>query len=307
MKVKILGFEWIVPSFTTLQAFSQHLAEQSGKSFDSRVIAFTRSGDYWAGVVLSDKPGKAFCKKTTEGATFRVTKQDLEDGTNIVDFNFFILHSNTGRGLYQYYHHSLSLNQFHYFFRQRFNVFRDDLLRQQLANIDPSDAATCQQVKDRFDGSLRYGTLVKPESLDSLITDMERVKSIDFECATFRAFEEDFRPAAPVAKRISHHVSFNPDLIDQTKNVVKDWVSKANFLKKAKVVGVDPSGLEVAYNLVNNPASFSEADYDNWIQTVHIDSSCLVQSVVQSTIIANLLALAATPQVAAQLSIPATP
>jgi len=304
MKVKVTGFEWFIPKFTTSAAFCEYLTALSGKLYEEHVFAVARKDDYWVGVILTDKLAKAYCQKQKNGDKFTVTARQLDEGTNIVDFNFFIFREDTGRGLYQYYHNSCRPNSFHHFFAQRFEVFKAEQSRQAQSGSAIAEYAPNTGLATKKNASLRYTTIVKLESIGNLIDQMSRIKSFDFECTTLHAVEEDFRPVADYAKRVSHHVSFHKNkFADEVKGVVRTIVSKTNYFKKGKIIGVDPSGREVAYSLMENPESISEADYDNRIMTVNIDSTHLVESVQNSKIIANLLALADEPRVKALLRI----
>src|SRR5262245_12998702 len=111
MQVKIYGFEWKseAPGID-LSKFFDYLNSKSGsRTKDGKhVFAMTKKDGFLVGVLLSIKDNKRFCQMKE----FKITAEELEEGTNFVDINFFLIHPLTGRGLYQYYFHSTSLNYF---------------------------------------------------------------------------------------------------------------------------------------------------------------------------------------------------
>lgn len=45
-----------------------------------------------------------------DGGNVEITARDVTEGSALADFNFFVVHSATGRGLYQHYYHSCTAN-----------------------------------------------------------------------------------------------------------------------------------------------------------------------------------------------------
>lgn len=65
---------------------------------------------WYKGLVLSEKLRRTDTE--LESQTKRIIVRELEDGRSLVDFNFFVCHRDTYRGLYQRYFHSCGLSTF---------------------------------------------------------------------------------------------------------------------------------------------------------------------------------------------------
>lgn len=301
MKVKILGFEWRVPKATTPDAFCTFLQGVTGQPFGEYTAAFGPAQDgYWAGLVLTDKQLKSFAKKVTTRGNFTVEPHELDLGENVVDFNFFLWYPPTGRGLYQYYHNSLRITGFGAFMRQRMEAHKAALL------APLPDGAAKVEMRARCEASLGFTALVRQESFDQLVADLRRVKSLECEFATIHAVEEEFRPVANTAKRVSHRFIFHrKKQIDEAKAMVRALFSRASSFKRATIVGEDSSGAEAVYKLREEPDCFSEADYDCWTKTVRINGNDLAGTVRDSEIIGSLLQLTKIDKIKETLTRPA--
>jgi len=301
MKVKILGFEWRVPKATTPDAFCRFLHGATGQSFGEFTAAFVPAQNgYWAGLVLTDKQLKCFAKKVTVRGNFTVEPHELDLGENVVDFNFFLWYPPTGRGLYQYYHNSLRITGFGAFIRQRMEEHKAALLA-----ALPEGAAK-EKMRALCEASLGFNALVRQESFDQLVAELRRVKSLECEFATIHAVEEEFRPLANTAKRVSHRFVFHrKKQIDEAKAEVRAFFAKAFSFKRASIVGEDSNGAEAVYKLKEEPDCFSEADHTDWTRTVRINGEDLAGTVRESEIIGSLLKLTQIDRIRETLTRPA--
>jgi hypothetical protein len=278
VKVKIYGFEWATGADTTLEEFLTYLKGESGKEYidDNQVIAVRKMGDFWAGVLLTIKDMKAYCQLKRSGHGFEVSVQNLEKGTSIVDVNFFIIHPITGRGLYQYYYHSAAMGLFANFCKHRYASFRSLNGRR---------------------GALKHAMLVKGDSLENYIQELDRIKSFEFEAFTYQSNERDFRAVSDLADRVVHRAVFiKPSKGRQAVNAIVNLL-KQEKVSKANIKGVDGDGTEVFYKLLNDPAVFQEYDYDTFIRTVRLDTNDLEGTVKKSPNVAELIRLSKQPDI----------
>lgn len=95
MKVRIHGFELVLGTEITLDPFLTDLKKHSGERVDNQILAITQKGGFWVGVLLTIKDVAKFILLRK----LKVTVQELEAGSSIVDVNFFLIHPETGRGL----------------------------------------------------------------------------------------------------------------------------------------------------------------------------------------------------------------
>lgn len=308
MKIRIFGFEWEIEKGISYEEFCLYLEQWSGVITKDRIIALSKMDGLWAGVLLTIKDEKAFCKmRRARGGRFTISPEELEEGTNMVAFNFFILNSATGRGLYQHYNHSASTNTFCGFCSERFRGLKKARIEEaaRKAGLDPeSRSIRVRQIKNRFSDKLRYSVLIRQEAFDELVRDLSSIKSFDFEFATLGEKEKDFLPLGEHAKRVSHRMVFSNN---PSPHQIKNGIIGLNRigLKRGKVKGIDPNGNEAVYKVMNNHQSFAEFDYDEVIRTVEIDSDNLVDSIQKSYIIGALIDLAKRPRVKALISTPA--
>ena len=308
MKVKVFGFEWIPTNGITIDDFCFHLASISGHEINDKMLAITFKNDYWIGVFVTIKDMKSFCKIKRDRGTFTISPEKLEDNSRIVDFNFFILNPLTGRGLYQYYHQSAGSNTFCNFCKKQYNLFKQSVVKKEIEeaggnNIGKSDL---KRIKNKHKGFFQYSTLVKPESFKDCVTILKRIKDFTYEFSSISASEKAFTPAPGFVKRCSHKVFFVEDTLTSTVDEIKAGIigMVGNDVKAAKVRGVDDSGEEAVYKLINY-ATFDQIEYEEIIDSVEIDSKDLVDSVENSPIIDYLVKVASRTKVKQTLSLQA--
>lgn len=314
MQIRTFGFEWHLGKGINLHEFLTYLQTLSGqiipdkvpsdekqeesiKDIAHRVITVTQKAGYWVGVFLTIKNIKAFCQIINKGDSFKITPLSLEDNSNIVDFNFFLIHPLHGRGLYQYYHQSASANTFSYFCKRQYNELKKALIQKEIQQnnednlSDRAKKKINKEINKKYDGSLRYSTIICNESLSQFVMGMKDIQSLTFEFVTFDVREQLFSPIKGVSSRIKHEVMFIRNNITGVKDAIVQLIS--NFpLKYGKVKGVDPLGHDVTYKLNNNYSSFAYNDYDQLVKTVELDSTNLLDSVSNSYIINELIAIA---------------
>jgi hypothetical protein len=304
MKVRIFGFQWQTGNGITLEDFCNHLQSISGQENSGKMIALDAKDGYWAGVLLTIKDMKAYCQMKRKGGGFKIMPQKLDDDSRMADFNYFIIHPQTGRGLYQHYHQSPVANTFCNFCRRRYNAFRDEKIGGEIEaaggdNISNSDY---KKIRSKYKGYFSFQTLLRQEDFLKCVSAMKSVKNFAFELATITDEEKLFTPASEYAKRCSHKVFFGEDtLVSNVKNGIAGTVEKFG-LKRATVHGQDEYGQDTVYKLLNDYATYEEFEYDDIIGSVELDSENLKQSVCDSMLVEELLKVAARPEVKALLS-----
>lgn len=172
MLVKIHGFEWHskAPGID-VAAFLEYLKSVSGsRTKDGKhIFAMTEKDGYYVGILLSIKDNKRYCQMKD----FKVTASELEEGRSFVDLNFFLIHPTTGKGVYQSYFHSTSLNYFcvicQYFYRE---------FKKSLGNTKR--------------GALDYSILATKQGLIEATENLKAVKRIEIEQVTY-----DFKELCP--------------------------------------------------------------------------------------------------------------
>jgi len=251
---------------------------------------------------------KAYCEMKLDGGKFTISPQHLERNSRMADFNFFVLHKETRRGLYQHYFHSTATTYFCNFCRQKYNSLRIKKIEAEIAAMGGEKAISKKDKKEiyqKYKGMFSFSILMKPENFKTYVKLMKSIKDFSIEFSSIEDNEKTFLPAAECSKRVSHKFVFSES---STMDIIKDKIIETMDVagtKKAQVHGVGESGEEVVYKLFNDYNSFEEMDYDDIIGSISIDSENLEQSIKSSEMIAMLLKAANQPSTKQLLTKPA--
>jgi hypothetical protein len=304
MKVRIFGFQWEMGKGITVDEFCKYLQSISGVENNRKVIALTQINGYWAGVLLSIKDMKAYCQMKKDGQNFKISAKKLEENARIADFNYFLIHPVTGRGIYQHYHQSPVTNTFCHFARRRYAVCRNERVTSEIEAAGGQDIHKddLKIIKTKYRGSFNFQTLLRKEDFVQCVSAMKSVKNFSFELATITDEEKLFTPASEYAKRCSHKFFFSENaVVSGLKTSIAETVKKFG-IRRASVNGVDEHGQETVYKLLNDYATFEEFEYDDIIGSVELDSNNLTHSICNSMVVEELLKIAARPGMAALLT-----
>lgn len=304
MKVRVFAFDWAMGSGITLEDFCSHLQSISGLESEHKMLAMTKKDVYWAGVLLSIKDVTAYCQMKRTGGAFTIEAKQLDDNTQIADFNFFILNPTTGRGLYQHYHQSPVSNTFSKFIKKRYLIFRKERIDTEILAAGGEDIKTAdkKRIMTKYRGCFTYKTIVKSKEFVKCVDALKQIKMFAFELETITAEEKTFTPASEFAKRCSHKFFFREDKI---LSGLKDGIAKTISdmgVKCATVKGKDEHNEDVVYKLFNDYATFEEFEYNDIIGSVSFNSSDLEASISSSKLIEDLLEIASRPDVKALLT-----
>lgn len=185
------------------------------------------------------------------------------ENTSVIDFNFFIVHKETAKGLYSHYHNSCSINQFGLFLRRQYDDLR---IKKRNAEIE---ALVNPKAKDKKAISKRYArkpltltVMVRKEKLPALLDDIDRILSFEYDMHTLSAEEPENEPIKPFVKKETHRIRF---VRNGSKGVIANWITnriKSNELTDGRVSGLDEDGQTQAFRLMDNPDSFGQFEYD---------------------------------------------
>jgi len=293
MKIRIYGFEWFLGDNITLDEFSNFLIyNSSGKLINNRILGITTLENFYAGLFLTIKNIKAFCQMKNEKDKFIITPTFLEEQTKITEFNYFLLDKNTGRGLYQHYHQSASTNTFCFFCKQQYDKLKNVLIEKEINQLNNPSERQKQNIRKKYKGSLRYSTLLKPDSFENYIKSLKKISYFEFEFTTFMPLISQFRPLSKHVERQTYKMFFkkNSIAVNDIKKGILNIIKQG--LRRGRVKGIDPAGNEVVYKLLNDYNAFAEYEYDEVIKTIKIDSDKLEESIKGSYLIKEMLKIA---------------
>lgn len=273
MLVRLVGFTFKVDGKGGLSfsAFAKALAgvkpEVVAESHDRRLLFINDQHhvDYYVGLVVTIKDHRTFCELVTTDGSLLVKVNELDRDSSLMDFNFFVLNKLTGAGLYQHYHQSCSVTAFGAIAARRFSEYREAELKSAIASAGGDSISKAAQLKIRSQhiNHLRTEIIVRQEALSAMIAEMKRVKAFEY-CLSTPVVEEDaFAPLKSFVKRKSERIIFSMGTPVQTvANALNSFVASTS-LAKGRVEGVDEEGIPRILNIVDNPDTFGEYDYDD--------------------------------------------
>lgn len=303
MKIRVLGFDWQMGAGISVSDFL-HFLEDTPLIEENLILSVTKKDDYYIGILLAIRDQKRFAKIKQERGKFEIKTEELGKNENPVEFNFFLINKETGRGLYQHYYHSTPLNSFNVICKRRYTALKASRIQ----SDTPEDASESKKAKIRkqFAGGLSYSLWVRPEKFEEVVKMLARVKSLEVDVNSLDVSDRLFQPLAKHAKGVRHRFTFNEQ---QGRGSAKTAVLKllkdslGDFLG-AKVVGVDPDDNEVVYRLAENLDTLFEMDLDEALKGLVLRSDDMEATIRQSHMATQLIAIAQSPKVKAVLTTP---
>lgn len=273
MKVRLLGFtseitDTAEKSQISMVSFMEHLIDDQDTATSigahGRLLYIDKDTDpnYFLGLVITVKDQKRYCELLQNGKKFTIKVTDLEN--KMMDFNFFVLNKKSGIGLYQHYHHSCGLNSFFHIINSKFNQFRNNLIENEInkdENIGTN--ANIRKIKKNLRGKISNCILVKKDNLEKLMSELEEIKSFEFEYTYLDVKEPEFQPIKSAVRKERKKYTFEKGGF---KSAISSAVGKFvnnNELDEGKIIGLDVDGNERIYRILNNPDNFGELDYDD--------------------------------------------
>lgn len=323
MKIRILGFEWLPTGNATLAQLRAALDKESVRrahylsqllktgnvhGWDGRFFAMADKGKYWAGLVLKIRDQKQFCQVSGKSGKIKLTAQALAEGSKMVEVNFFLINSATGKGLYQFYHHSTWLDSFSVLCKRVFDA--DVKLRwqeiQEQGHAEGWTAKKIKEAKKAITGTIAHSVLVRKEQFDRLVDSLQKIQQVRVSFRDDTVAVPKMDVLADAARHASFQFSYDAKgtSIADLRAGIKQ-VAAALMPSRMRVVGKTAGGLEEIINLSNNYDAFHEIDFDEATADLDLDLSDPTASIEASGMIARLLEVAQKPRVKSILEIPA--
>lgn len=282
MKIKLLGINFKLGSGISLSDLFKYIAKTEASPIEvgnyGRFLYIGERDDCHVGLLITTKNHKKFLEFKQDKVNAKLEARDVSEGAKFAEFNFFAIHKRTGRGIYQYYHHSCSLNTFGIICRQYYEKLKIEKIAEaleQCAEITPKNE---KAIKKRFAGKLDWEIVVRPEAFDTLIERLKSIKAVTLSLSTLAYERTAFTPLSRVAKNMTQRYSFAAKssvatLIDGIRSVIQN-----SSVDGAKVEGVDCDGLDQVIKLVNTPDFFGEFDFDGVAGTMTISPQNFIDS-----------------------------
>jgi hypothetical protein len=306
MKVRVQGFTWELEGKPDATAFLTIL-EKIGPHYDEhdRILALTQRDGYWVGVLLTIRDQETICLLQQEGPrNFRVVTEALRANRKLVDFNFFLIHSDTARGLYMYYRGSSPLNTFCLVAKRLYDKMRRE--DRDAAIAATSDRKLQREIRGAYKHSLSYTRLLKKGSFDQLLSRLRSVRSFEVAFSALEVDDTTFRSLADRAKTIRQGFLFAEKRkhLPQLREAIRKFINSHDDIESAKVFGTDPEGNSETVDLVENAETLATFDYDQLVRSFELDSVDIKKAILNSNMVNQLIACAQSPATKAILKTP---
>jgi hypothetical protein len=266
MKVKSHGFRLQPVGEATIGQLADRLTRRSGEEFTFRQmerrlycsVTTAHSEVFAVGLFLTIRDHKRFLQLQNDRGTLTVKVSELDDQTSPFDFNFFIIHTATGSGLYSSYYSSCSLPMFHSF-------LRDQYLRTLKELEDGTAISEKERVRQSKKRNLQLQIFHRRDSFEDAVRQLAEVKLFEYDILTPASMATELQPISSKLKLERRQVRFEAGLTgDSFLSHIKSLIP-ANPLnsQRFRVVGEDTSGDRVPIDLVAPPDHFSEDEFDD--------------------------------------------
>lgn len=289
MKIKLLGIELIPGKGITLQDFFNYIEKSHGtptEIFGYGRFIYTQSiGKYHAGLLITTKDQKKFVELRKDAKAFKLESKDVTDGSQLADFNFFLISKATGRGIYQYYHNSCALNTFGQILKSHYDALKRESIKTKKGTKELTQKEL-KEINSNFSGSLKWETIVKPENFLKLISTLKSIKNFTITMSTLELEETVFSPISREAKKASHRFVFSPgSIVKNIRKAIKEFIDSDADIESGRLEGVDENGLQQIIKIINTPDSFGEFDYDTIAAIMNLSPSDFAESPFMAEII----------------------
>ena len=282
----------VCPEIPLVEYLNYLWKSASEKEKGNQILYVTQENGFYLGVLLTIQDRDRFFTLKRQLGKIIVTEEQLEKGSQIADFNFFIIDSRSGIGIYQYYRKSYSLNKFLYRLSVYYNSYFKIKKRGAL-NAAQSEGKNKEQIKriaNNYIGWLKTSIVERKGKLEERIALLKDIYSVNYSYEEF-TYDPDSEknPLLPVARNINYEVALKPNVAFSDKfDAVKGFINKFK-LSRASVKGRTQDGEDVVYKMFKDYDKFDSYDYDDLFTSMTIDSEHIHYSLVNNDIITSLI------------------
>jgi hypothetical protein len=267
MDIKLLGFELEVGKGISLVDLFDYIATTKGSPIVfykyGRFLYVEDLGQHYAGLLITTKDQKKFIEFEQHAGTAKLEPRDVTQGSQIADFNYFLVNKKTGRGLYQYYHNSCSIDTFASVCKRHYDNLKESQIKAAISALAQPTPSKQRQCRSMFAGTLTWNVLVRPEAFRDMVSDLKSIKSLTVTVTTLAFKQTIFSPIANHAKRMTQTFRFPantapvPALLGEI-----DALVGLHEVDAARIEGQDKDGRHHVLKVDNTPDSFGVYDYD---------------------------------------------
>jgi len=282
MKIKLLGLDFAVGNGITLADLFQHIQINNGSPREvagySRFLYTADKAGYYVGLLITTKNHNKYLEFKHDSTSAKLEARETSEGSKLADFNFFVMNKSSGRGIYQYYHQSCSLNVFGALCKSYYEEIKASRIIAARTAIGSPSAKQERAIQVQYKGTLTWATVVRKENFQELVAQFKQVKNIKLNVATLAYEETIFTPLARVASRLTQRYSFKADT--SVAEIVKGIkaVFKETKVEGARAEGIGDDDLEQVVKLTNTPDFFGEFEFDKIASNMTIEPSKFAES-----------------------------
>lgn len=251
MKVRLFGFHLVQGSVPLpWDDFHSHLGTifptEIAHRGSQQILCFSNEpiDGFLPGLLVTARDQKLFSELVKEGAVQKLSMRPLQGGARLADFNFFVIHAATHRGIYQHYHKSCSLDDFFALLESQFEIRKT---RAGLGtNEDCSLTGTPHFMRGEFEALLR---------------ELDGINGMTFSASTLVSNEPRFRTMKDAISVVTEKVTFKQGFLSQKITGILD-LSRNKSVKRLRVRGMRPGEIEAIITPRKNKSAFGEFDFD---------------------------------------------
>lgn len=291
MDVKVMAFEITLGKGISLEALYDHCVRTSGQVMQKRFLYVDKKEGWWRGLILTARNIKAFSRLIKEKGTLHLKPESLHND-ELAHFNFFLLHEESLRGYFQYYHGSSSIHCFGDTLKKKYRDLKEILLTEACKGKNLGGNRIPNHIKKKFDGVLKYEIVLRKKSLKELISELNHVKNITVQFKENIPHEQIYRALAEKAKSIKHRFVFENN--SYKTNIIKDIIAlvSSDIIKDLRGVGVADDNFERPFKLLNEPETLDRFDFNDVVLETEFDSSDIRTSIDNTPIVQRLYEIA---------------
>lgn len=260
-------------------------------------LYFELGNNGWhSALLLTTRTNQKFVQadsSSTQGLRLKVSEVDKA----MYDFNHFVIHASTGRGIYQHYEHSRTLSQCKTFLERTHRSLLQDKLTAALNQTPAQDRKGLRNSYSSRSNPFQMTYVASPTTLSDLLQQMQSISSFQFDVDSMEVNIEPLRSLTGTLKRVRHSLSFKPKTspFDVAKALIAAFSEPSISKPRARcmdlngeqvTIDVDLTGLslfsanfdELADGLVVVPEAFASSQIVNDLTKLANDNSSLLSA-----------------------------
>lgn len=191
MKVKNYSFkmdEGPVP----LDAFFTFVVNDDRESYAynglKRLLYVKQHPTFFTGMIVSPKDHKTYLAIQKQGERLTIKAHEVDDGSQLCDFNIFILNPQTGHGVYTHYHGGMSLDTvegyFNLFYKRckRKTIQRERKIALVQQGLDEDEIETI--LDDECRGDISIFPVYRAEEIKDIINSLSEIRAVSVSTKT---------------------------------------------------------------------------------------------------------------------------